>query len=443
MRRPITAGVRGSVYVALQTLRGWPLGRFVRQLQAWEHLPVAEFERLQRERLLATLRTAKAAVPLYAQGPWATARGDGIDRWPVLERSVLDQHDEALVAQPRGDATVTRRTSGSTGRRARIVLTRDAETWGWAHRYRGLLWHGLPIGVRALRLSHDRHLLRDWLLDQRSVHALESDAAVDRAIDILRRRRPPLVAGPPSALFYLARRLRERGIGQPLAPFARVGGEQLFGFQRDEIQSCLASRAIDSYGATELGAIAGECPAGSLHVYAEHLYLEVFDGDRRLGPGELGDLVATPLNNPAMPLVRYRVGDRARLAPDRCPCGLPQPVLRDLQARAADRVLRVDGSQAHASTLIERLGSLYADRALAFVRQMQLQQGEAAACVVLVESSRDVAESEHSVLQQRLAAIVREGVGEGCRVRVEYVPTLPRVAGKLRYYRRVAAPDVR
>ena len=48
----------------------------------------------------------------------------------------------------------------------------------------------------------------------------------DEALDYLRHNQPMLVEGSPSALFYLARRFREKGVRHPLVPFARIGGEQ-------------------------------------------------------------------------------------------------------------------------------------------------------------------------------------------------------------------------
>src|SRR5690606_22564126 len=140
---------------------------------------------------------------------------------------------------------------------------------------------------------------------------------------------------------------------------------------RSEIQDRLAERVIDSYGSTEAGALAGECPAGSLHVYAEHVHLEIVQGDTPVAPGEFGDIVATPLGNLAMPLIRYRVGDRGRLSPEPCRCGLPHPVLLDLQARLGDTIVAADGSVHHASVLVEALEPFFAAPISAGVRQLR------------------------------------------------------------------------
>jgi phenylacetate-CoA ligase len=428
--------LRGRLYAALQGLRGRPLSRFVRQLREWERLPAQEFERLHAERLRWLLGYACEHVPLYRTGPWENAvsgRGAGLETWPVLEREVLRARSDELRAQPRPPQIVTRRTSGSTGTPAMIVLTPHADTWGWAHRYRGLLWHGIPIGVRSLRLSHDRRPLRDFLLNHRSVPALDTREAIESAVRVLREERPPLVAGPPSSLFYLARCLRERSVDGPLAPFARVGGEQLFPFQRAEIEKYLGARVVNSYGCTEIGGLAGECAAGSLHVYAEHVHLEIFNGESPAKPGELGDIVVTALNNPAMPLVRYRVGDRGRLSPHRCCCGLPHPVLVDLQAYLSDTFRAADGIPHHGSELVTQLGGFFTDPVSDSVRQVQFGQIDSRTWRVWVEASNEGL--LRVAMNDRLACIVRQVFGAECSVETRVVGTIPREHGKLRYFR--------
>jgi len=244
----------------------------------------------------------------------------------------------------------------------------------------------------------------------------------------------------PSALFYLARQLRRRGLRQPLAPFARCGGEQLFAFQRKEIEQFVGRAVIDSYGCTETGALAGECPAGSMHVYADHVHLEVFQGDRPVPVGGFGDLVVTVLNNPAMPLVRYRVGDRGRLSPEKCRCGLPQPTLLDLEARSADVFAGPDGANHHGSKLVRRLGRLYDEPAADDVLQVQFAQVDPQHWQVLVEAPALVETGEcgdgvRPVIEDRLGGIVRGVFGSAVQVETRYVSSLPRHAGKFRYYR--------
>lgn len=436
--RPHRRTLRGRLYASLQALRGFPFDRYARELAAAEALPQAEFDRLCANRLDAALEFARTEVPLYAAGEWARVQSEpGIAPWPLIDRRVVQQRRGELQPREAGRSAVTRGTSGSSGSAVEIALSREAEAWGWAHRYRALLWHGIPVGARTLRLSHRRRPLRDFLLAQACFTGLGERGAVDAALAYLRKERPQVVAGPPSELFFMARGLRERGLAGPAAPFARVGGEQLFAFQRAAIERYLGARTLDSYGCTEIGPVAGECAAGSLHVFADHVHLEIFDGAVPARPGESGDVVLTALRNRAMPLVRYRVGDRARLVPGGCRCGLPHPVIADLQARAGDVFESADGQRRHASELVRRLGEIYASPDAEGVRQIQFEQLAADAWRVWVE--RRVRGGAGATLEERLAALLHEAAGSGCRVEFRTTEALPRVNGKFKYYRLLGA----
>jgi phenylacetate-CoA ligase len=435
---------RGRLYPGLQRLRGRPLGKYLRELREDEQLPRAEYDQLHAKRLRGILEYAHAQVAFYRSPRWASALSDGdvgnIDRWPVLDKETLRAHFEELQANPAPRRVLTRRTSGTTGPPTRVAMTPSSDTWGWAHRYRGLLWHGIPIGVPSLRLSHDRRLLRDLVKGEQCVPSLDSPEELDQAVKYLVKHRPVLVTGPPSTLFSLARHLREQGFTKPLAQFARVGGEQLFQFQRNEIESFLCERVINSYGSTETGALAGECPAGSLHVYADHVHLEIFNGDSPAAPGETGEIVVTTLRNEAMPLVRYRVGDRGQLSQEACRCGLPHPVLADLQARSADMFRTTDGSLRHASELAARLDAFFADPVADGVRQVQFQQQDTLAWEVRMAVADGFLATEsgqcsRSAAEERLAELVRRTVGAGCHVTVNVADDMPRGRGKFRYFR--------
>lgn len=435
--------LRGRLYIMLQTLRGRPFGRFMREIQALGSLESPEYDRFVEKQLAWILDYAKQHVPFYQAGAWQCAAPGGftaLTAWPVLEKDHLCAEFDALLAQPQPRDTLIHKTSGSTGSPARVAMTYQADAWGWAEKYAGRMRYGIPVGARSLRLSHDSRPFRDFLLGQKSIPSLASDEMIDVALGYLRRHRPTLVEGPPSALFNLARRFRERGVCSPLVPFARVGGEQLYGFQRTAIESSVAETIVNSYACTETGALAYSCREGSMHVCADHVYLEIFEGDRPVGIGEFGDIVATSLRNTAMPLVRYRVGDRGRLSGETCPCGAPQPVLFDLQARSQDQFPTADGDVRHGSEIVSQLDEFYADPVADAVRQVQFVQNSTTRWQALVETSsmpvtEDRAPGRSRAIADRMTGIVQRTFGRDCEVETRFVEAIPRVRGKLRYYR--------
>ncbi|MFC4313266.1 phenylacetate--CoA ligase family protein [Steroidobacter flavus] len=429
-----------NLYYALQSMRGRHVGPFVRRLQAWERLDRASFEHLTRMLLRDALSYARTHVPLYSSGEWQTAlsRADAneLSHWPVLERSMLITHRSQLRARRFTPGVFARNSSGSTGAVVSVSYNPHAGGWSWAQEYRSMHWFGIPTGSRTLLLWGGGHPLLDWVRNCRvfSTKNLTFDQ-LERAKHYLLEQRPVLCMGLPSAIAQLARHVRAHTPHAPeqLVPFVKLGGEQVYPFQREEIAQHLGARVFESYGSTEMGPIAHECPAGSRHIMSDHVYLEIFNGDEPARPGEFGDLVLTSLFNRAMPLVRCRIGDRGRLSPDPCPCGLPHPVLSELVGRAADMFVTTDGTLVHGSEIGRRLQLFLSTAPLGSVGQVLFQQKDPAHWNVLVESAAGFTDE----LAAQLRQIVHSTFGESCRVDIERVALVPREkSGKYRYYRR-------
>jgi phenylacetate-CoA ligase len=75
---------------------------------------------------------------------------------------------------------------------------------------------------------------------------------------------------------------------------------------------------------TEVGAYGFECAEqAGLHVNELEFIAEVLEPDsgRPVAPGEVGELTLTNLGRWGSPVLRYRSGDRVRVAAEACPCG--------------------------------------------------------------------------------------------------------------------------
>jgi phenylacetate-CoA ligase len=91
------------------------------------------------------------------------------------------------------------------------------------------------------------------------------------------------------------------------------------------------SICLTMYSANETGYLALQCPlSGHYHVQSETVLVEVLDEvGRACRPGETGAVVVTPLQNFAMPLLRYSLGDFAEVGSP-CACGRHLPVLKEI-----------------------------------------------------------------------------------------------------------------
>jgi phenylacetate-CoA ligase len=68
--------------------------------------------------------------------------------------------------------------------------------------------------------------------------------------------------------------------------------------------------------------------------------IEIVDPDtgKQLGPGEVGEIVATPIHNPLWGLIRYGTGDIASYMAEPCPCGRTACRIMGIVGRTADAV---------------------------------------------------------------------------------------------------------
>ena len=123
-----------------------------------------------------------------------------------------------------------------------------------------------------------------------------------------------------------------------------VGGEPLSPARRARIAELWAAPVVEEYGATETGSLAGQCPHGRLHLWADRAIFEVQDPltGRTTRDGH-GRLVVTPLYREAMPLLRYLIEDEVDVSYEPCPCGWVLPTVRVLgRYRPGARLTQAD-----------------------------------------------------------------------------------------------------
>lgn len=430
-----------ALYSLLQGLRGRPVGACIRQFRAWENLDPDEFQRSRQARLAEALAYAHARIPLYSTGAWQAAfsRADAANilSWPVLSRTTVEVHTAELIANPAPVGLFFRSTAGSTAPPLHFAVDPVTRAWDLAALYRGWLWHGIPPVARTLRLwSRSDGALREWVLNRKVIPTIDlTPRRLETAARILMTWRPKLLWSFPSIAFQLARYIREEypSSTAPVVPYALLGGEQVYPFQRLEVERSLGARVLRAYGASEAAMIAMECPAGSMHILADHAHVEILRDGEPVPSGEFGDIVVTPLSNRAMPLVRYAVGDQGRLSPAPCACGRPFPVLAQLRGRASDLLLGADGRAVHGSALTAGLNEVFDSVPGEAVRQVLFEQLDQRTWRVLVESGNGF----HEAIAARLSDLVRRNLGADCAVTVERVPIITRESsGKFRYYRR-------
>jgi phenylacetate-CoA ligase len=155
---------------------------------------------------------------------------------------------------------------------------------------------------------------------------------------------PEEIIGYPSNLFILAKFLRKHGLGgiRPRAIFTTA--ETLLQHQRAIIEEAFERNIVDQYGCTEMALFISQCEKGTYHIHPEYGIVEVIGKDGNpVAPGEEGEAVCTSFINYAMPMIRYRLGDRIVLGMEKCLCGRNFPVAKRILGRVDDTLTTPDG----------------------------------------------------------------------------------------------------
>jgi phenylacetate-CoA ligase len=136
-----------------------------------------------------------------------------------------------------------------------------------------------------------------------------------RIIDEIVAFQPKYLRINPIRLEQLCNWDRERRLGSIGIEAVLSYQEHLSAEARHTITDHIGCKILDRYGSNECGAIASSCAqCGRFHVHAESVFTEIVDDSGApTSQGETGWVIATPLFNFAMPLIRYHHADRAKV----------------------------------------------------------------------------------------------------------------------------------
>ncbi|WP_143752679.1 phenylacetate--CoA ligase family protein [Massilia psychrophila] len=348
-------------------LRDTPWSQWrLRALQRNEAMSHAEFAAVQASLLHKTLRTAIARLPFYAhiRRDFPVAASVDVLRaeFPIIDKATLLANRRSLY--PNGGVKqpwqALGATSGTTGaplevfRSVQSVLMEQAfvkRHWAWGGYHDGMVRASLrgdlvaDTAVTKPPFWFWNRYNRQLLVSSRHLTEANADAIIDR----LEALAPAMLQAYPSTAFTLAGLLQRRGRRLHIARVF-TSSEPSYAHQRELIRDRLGATIMDLYGMAERVAFASACEHGQLHVNADYAYVEIVDGDGRPTDGE-GDVVGTTFHNHAMPLVRYRMGDRSRWKPGPCPCGRVFPIIEGVSGKYLDAITGSDGAPVSPSVL--------------------------------------------------------------------------------------------
>jgi len=353
------------------------MSKFLYENRIWdqvETLPPGELRALQLERLRQTVARVAGKVPFYrerfaAAGVTADAIRslDDLRRLPMTTKADLrDHYPLGFLAVPREEVLRYHGSSGTTGKPTMVAYTRkDLEIWSETcarfliggglqphHTVQIAFGYGLFTGGFGLHYGVER------------VGAAIIPAAsgnTKRQIMLMQDMQSDALVCTPSYGLTIADAIKHEGIDPKTLSlkFAFFGGEGWTEQMRESIESDLGVFASNNYGLSEVigPGVSGECAArDGMHFQEDHFIIECLDPDtlEPVPDGEAGELVITAITKEAMPVIRYRTRDMARLVAEPCVCGRTTKRMSRVIGRSDDMMI-IRGVNVYPSQIEEAL----------------------------------------------------------------------------------------
>lgn len=306
-------------------------------------LDFAEPEEIQKEqfRLLNEhIAYCRKYSPFYREKlkdiPDRPVTPESFREFPFTGKTDFAEHNDLLVAAPRDQIADICFTSGTTGAPCRICYTKsDLQRLGYNDAM-GYIAAGMRSGDRVLlTCTIDRCFIAGLAYYsgvvqmggaaiRNGLNTLESHA------EIMEHIRPDAVVGVPSFLAKLGAYLDKTGYDTSSIRTLVCIGEPLRGRTLEltplgkKLEQFFPGAAHSTYASSEMVTSFTECQArAGGHPPADIAIVEIVDDDGNvLPPGEVGEVVVTPLQVTGTPLIRFRTGDVSFQIPEqRCSCG--------------------------------------------------------------------------------------------------------------------------
>ena len=175
-------------------------------------------------------------------------------------------------------------------------------------------------------------VMNNWIINRTILppiyfdQALSLDEIAKKYINELRRLRPKMLKALPEYLSFLAGYLESHPDSSLRIPLLRPMGALMSQFEKDRVARAFGGQVREDYGSAEIGPMAFDCHLqNGMHLMTDQYYFELVDENGDPQTNGIGNLLVTDLNNYAMPMIRYEIGDLARIDYAPCACGRTTP----------------------------------------------------------------------------------------------------------------------
>lgn len=347
-----------------ERVKGWPVSRYLRELEESQWLSPSQLRELQNEKLQRMIRHAYDTVPYYRElldgcrlVPDDIRCIEDLPKLPILTKQTIKDNFPDKMRSSAYDPSrlIVGKSSGSTGEPLKYYLTATEKAFKWACLYRMWRWAGYDFGKRYVNFTViaqvafrgvpfiekiERSATRVLILQAKDMNA-ENVGDFARQIQDFH---PVLIKGHPSTCYYMARYMADHDMKFTGIDATICNGETLVTAVRELIEDRFGCGVWDTYGSEGIETACQCSPRRMHHISAEAVVAEVVDAQGKPVPlGTEGRLIVTALDKWAMPFIRYDTQDVASMTDKQCECGRGLPLLASVKGRMVDMGLSPSG----------------------------------------------------------------------------------------------------
>lgn len=361
---------------------------------------------------------------------------------PILTKDILrNKFNELKSDDLQSRDWMINSSGGSTGEPVKIIQDTYYSYHSEARKNICFQWAGLETGDNLIKLwGSERDILgtnrlldkiKNFLKNEIILNAfILSRYIMKKFIKIFNSSKPSVILAYVNAIYELSNFAKKENIKISHQKSIISTSGVLYPFIRKEIEIIFGCKVYDQYGSREVSCIASECEYhNGLHISEETIILEIVDENGNECPiGVEGDVLVTSLVNYAMPIIRYKIGDRAIMEPGFCKCGRFHKRLKNVVGRSMDNFKLRDGTIIPSEYFIHFIGVVL-NRGI--LKKIQI-----------IQKSYDVIDlhvvySDEEILSediQNIIQAVKKVMGENCTVNIHEKENIaPNSSGKFRY----------
>jgi phenylacetate-CoA ligase len=326
------------------SLSSWYL--FLKNSEKWT---LDELKAYQLEKLQALIAVAYANSEFYKSSfqkagikPSAIKSLNDLKKLPIVTKQDLLHEKQNIQQTVKSTKYFNASTSGTTGASLIFKRAETTDSFNRASLHRGYSWYnvkpwdrnGYFWGFNLSKKAQFKTRFLDFLQNRFRLFNFN-----DKELRTFAKKlnNSVYLHGYSSAIYETAKQINSQHLKKPVRlKMVKGTSEKIFESYQNEIKQAFGQKIISEYGAVETGIIAFECPKGVMHLNMEGVIVEEI----------ANEIVVTNLQLHSFPIIRYKLGDFIKLAPEtkKCECGMRHLILEEVTGRVGAMVYGKTGS---------------------------------------------------------------------------------------------------